>query len=79
MDFGGFFASGIDNVPRDMLAVIHKGERVMTAAENANYTPGKTQINHINISPPPGMSKQGGNQLGASIAKQLAMADRRNN
>jgi hypothetical protein len=77
--FGGFFASGLDYVPRDMLAYVHKGERISTASENARRGGGRSQTNHITVNPPQGMTKQTAGQIGAQIARELAMADRRNN
>lgn len=48
LDFGGFFDKGTDFVPRDMLAVIHRGEAIVPAAENARGGRGGT-ISNISI------------------------------
>lgn len=73
------FATGTDYVPRDMVALVHQGEKITTAAENSRGSGKRSQVNHINISPPAGMSKQSAGQLGATIARELALADRRGN
>lgn len=43
------FAGGIDFVPRPMIANIHRGERVLTANENAEFTAGGKQAINITV------------------------------
>ncbi|GGI16452.1 phage tail length tape measure family protein [Oxalicibacterium faecigallinarum] len=45
------FSVGIDNVPRDMVAKIHKGERILTANENRNFIGGGNASPSIVFSP----------------------------
>jgi hypothetical protein len=44
-----------------------------------NQAPGRTQNITIRVAPPQGMTRQASSQVGADIARQLAVADRRNN
>lgn len=44
-ELGGPHALGVDFVPRPQVALLHRGERVMTANENANYGQGGMSFN----------------------------------
>ena len=73
---GGFvpaLASGTDYVPRDMLALIHKGEAVIPASENVG---GGRMTNNITINVPPSVDRNTVLQIGAEVSMQLARAQR---
>lgn len=72
---GGSFASGISYVPRDMLAQLHRGERVVSAEDNmlrsrGGVSPGVNIV--VNVGS--GASAAEARQAGGDIARQVVRA-----
>jgi hypothetical protein len=65
-------------VPADGPAMLHRGERVLTAEENKRYRGGNSSV-VINQSFAPGTSRETINQAAAAASRQLSNASRRNN
>jgi len=69
------FASGISFVPKDMLAVVHKGERITPASQN---NPAMGQVynitQHINVLP--GASRASAEQAGAAAWREFRRGQR---
>lgn len=70
LDFGGFFDKGADFVPRDMLAVIHRGEAIVPASENRQGAGRSISVTqHINVMP--GATRQSSLQAAADANRLL--------
>jgi hypothetical protein len=75
----GSFAGGIDYIPRDGLAMVHKGERVVTAKENAAGSYGAPPQFNFNFGAGSNVTRETASQVGAAVARQLALHNRRFN
>ena len=76
--FGGSFALGSESVPRDMLAFVHQGERIVPAHQNRGPSSGGTTI-HQTIDARGNNDRAGVARLAASVkaATLAAVADAR--
>lgn len=72
------YAMGTDFVPNDGLAMIHRGEAIIPAAENKTGA-GKGLNVSINQMFAPGTSRETVNQAAAAAAQQITRSSRRNN
>jgi hypothetical protein len=72
------FDVGTPFVPRDMVAVVHRGERIVPARENrAGAMPGR--VYNISVQAPAEFSRRSASMFGAEVARQIAVADARHN
>lgn len=86
--FGGFFASG-GNPPVGKASVVgENGPELFVPKTAGTVIPNdmlsgtrnvRSTTNNISVNPPAGMSRQSALQVGADIARQIAIADRRGN
>lgn len=72
------FDVGTDFVPYDMVAKIHKGERIVPAAQNKPGAAGGDKIVNVNVTPPAGGSRATAMQWGADAGREIQRAMSRN-
>ena len=73
---GAFLASGTDFVPHDMLAYIHKGERITPASQNNGTGGGRPITNYITV--PGGTSNASATQIGNEVGTRTQASIARN-
>jgi hypothetical protein len=79
-DLVGVFAGGTDFVPETGLAMVHRGERIITAADNRSGKTGDGGVT-VNLTQmfAPGTTRETTNQAAAAAALQIQRSSRRNN
>jgi hypothetical protein len=75
--WGISYASGTDFVPRDGMAYLHRGERVVPASDNKGGTWNRST--NINITVPGGTNAATANQIAAAVSRQMAISNARYN